>query len=73
MIDNEIDEDVKKYLKKRFKNISKGAQNVSTFLNFSFLSVGYLNKFEQFIRLFESGSLYGQKLSYRKVRNMDKY
>ena len=72
VIEDENGEDVKTFLKKTLKNLSKGAQNVSTFLNFACLPVGYLNRFQQFIRLFESGSLNGQKLSFRKVRNMDK-
>ena len=65
-------DEVKTFLKKTLKSFSKGAQNVPTFLNFAYLPVGYLNKFEQLIRLFETGSLNGQKLSFRKVRNMDK-
>ena len=64
--------EIKTFLKKTLKSFSKGSQNVPTFLNFASLPVGYLNKFEQFIRLFETGSLNGQKLSFRKVRNIDK-
>ena len=65
-------EELEKFLKKTLKSFSKGAQNVPTFLKFDSFPLGVLNKFVQFFNLFETGSLNGQKLSFRKARNMDK-
>ena len=65
-------EEVKNFLKRTLKGFSKGSQNLSTFLNFGVLDVDYLNEFETFLHLFETGGLQGQKLSTRKMMNVDK-
>jgi len=65
-------EEVKVFLKRMLKGLSKGSQNVTTFLTFASLPVEFLNRFEEFLRLYETGSLVGQNLSFRKIRNMDK-
>ena len=65
-------EDVKHFIKQSLKNFGKGKQNSSLFIEFAMLPESYLNKFEMFTRLFESGSLMGQKLSGRKLCNVDK-
>ena len=65
-------EEVNSFLKRMLKGLSKGSQNVATFLKFASLPVEFLNRFEEFLRLYETGSLTGQNLSFRKIRNMDK-
>ena len=65
-------EEVKNFLKRTLKGFSKGSQNISTFLNFGVLDIDYLNLFETFLHLFETGGLVGQKLSTRKMMNVDK-
>ena len=65
-------QEVKMFIKKALKDIGKGKQNTTVFLSFAMLPPPYLNKFESFLRLFESGSLHGQKLSSRKLCNVDK-
>ena len=63
---------MKNFLKRTLKGFSKASQNLSTFLNFGVLDVDYLNEFETFLHLFETGGLQGQKLSTRKMMNVDK-
>ena len=65
-------EDVKQFLKQSLKDFGKGRQNSSLFITFAMQPKQYLNKFETFIRLFETGSLNGQKLSGRQLCNVDK-
>ena len=65
-------EGVKVFIKKTLRGMAKGAQNVTMFLKFAELPVEYLNNFEDFLRQFESGSLAGQNLSNRKIRNIDR-
>ena len=65
-------EEVKSFLKKTLRGLSKGSQNVSTFLNFASLPAEFLNDFEEFIRKYETGSIAGQKISTRKIRNIDR-
>ena len=54
------------------KGFAKGAQNITTFLKFGALDLEYLNEFEAFIHLYETGALPGQKMSIRKMMNVDK-
>ena len=65
-------EEVGIFLRQALKDFGKGRQNISLFLFFALLPASYLNKFETFIRLYESGSLPGQGLSSRKLCNVDK-
>ena len=65
-------EDVKQFLKQALKDFGKGRQNSSLFIKFAMQSKQYLNKFETFTRLFETGSLNGQKLSGWQLCNVDK-
>ena len=72
---NECDketEDVEDFLRRTLKGFAKGAQNITTFLKFGALDLDYLNSFENFLHLFETGALPGQKLSIRKMMNIDK-
>ena len=66
-------EEVKDFLKRTMKGFSKGSQNSATFLKFGSLPVEYLNKFEDFLHQYETGSLPGQNLSSRKMMNKDKH
>lgn len=65
-------EGVKVFIKKTLRGLPKGAQNVTMFLKFAELPVEYLNNFEDFLRQYEAGSLAGQNLSNRKIRNIDR-
>ena len=65
-------EEVKAFVKKTLKGFSKGSQNISTFFKFVSFPVDYLNKFEEFLRKYETGSLLGQNLSSRKMMNKDR-
>lgn len=64
--------DVKDFIKEALKAFDKGKHLTSLFLYFALMPTSYLNKFEIFLRLFETGSLPGQKLSSRKLCNVDK-
>ena len=65
-------EDVDDYLKHALKDFSKGRSNSTFFVKFAHLSTSYLEQFYNFVKLYESGSLRGQKLSARKKCNVDK-
>ena len=65
-------EELTKFLKRTLRGLSKGSQNVATFIKFASLPVSFLNQFEEFLRMYETGSLNGQNISSRNIRNMDK-
>ena len=65
-------EELTKFLKRTLRGLPKGSQNVTTFIKFASLPVSFLNQFEAFLRMYETGGLNGQNISSRKIRNMDK-
>ena len=65
-------DDVMSFIKDALKNFGKGRNNASLFIFYACLPASYLNKFETFLRLYETGSVNGQKMSSRKLCNLDK-
>ena len=67
--DNSVE--TKNYLKSIFKSFAKGSKNGNFFVEFAELESRYIDKFEQFIKLYEEGSLNGQGISLRQMCRKD--
>ena len=65
-------EDVKQFIRESLLHFNKGKTNTPLYIFYGFLPSDYLKKFEKFLHLYESASLFGQSLSKRKKLNVNK-
>ena len=71
VISEENSERTKSFLRSTFNSFSKGRKNSGFFLKFASLPAVYLQMFEEFLRLYEEGSIHGQGIPLRRLIRAD--